>query len=49
MASTVSRVINGYPYVKKETREKILKILEEQILFVINQQQESEKRCHILI
>lgn len=29
-ASTVSRVINGYPYVKKETREKILKILEEQ-------------------
>ena len=27
-ASTVSRVINGYPYVKKATRNKILKIIE---------------------
>ena len=27
-ASTVSRVINGYPYVKKATRAKVLKIIE---------------------
>ena len=28
-ASTVSRVINNYPYVKKSTRDKVLKILAE--------------------
>ncbi len=28
-ASTVSRVINNYPYVRKETRAKILKVLSE--------------------
>ena len=28
-ASTVSRVINGYPYVKKETRELVLRLLAE--------------------
>ena len=28
-ASTVSRVINDYPYVRKDTREKIQKILAE--------------------
>ena len=27
--STVSRVINNYPYIKKETREKVQKILKE--------------------
>lgn len=28
-AATVSRVINAYPYVKKDTREKVLKIIRE--------------------
>ncbi|MBQ0072309.1 MAG: LacI family DNA-binding transcriptional regulator [Spirochaetales bacterium] len=28
-ASTVSRVINNYPYVKKDTRERVLKLLSE--------------------
>ena len=27
-ASTVSRVINGYPYIKKSTRNKVMKVLE---------------------
>ena len=28
-ASTVSRVINNYPYVNKETRAKVLKVIAE--------------------
>ncbi|MBQ6124577.1 MAG: LacI family DNA-binding transcriptional regulator, partial [Spirochaetales bacterium] len=28
-ASTVSRVINNYPYVNKETRAKVLKVISE--------------------
>ena len=28
-ASTVSRVINNYPYVNKETRAKVIKVIAE--------------------